>query len=215
MSNNACLYNLAAPEAVVGGFVQLRREPVRGALVAEVPDRLPLPWLFAFTADDLRLVDARYQAGPAAWDRRPLWVAVASVASALDHFLRQREALIRLVGDRRIAQAYLELACDGFSALPLPYVALDPLEVVDLQDAQAPSPVLPRALGPGPAAAAQRLRLSGFRRGVTPYAAQALYGSPPEALTHRWRLENAVAMDPGFLPRSQWRPTDYQPPPDH
>ena len=92
-------------------------------------------------------------------------------------------------------------------------MALDPLEVVDLNDTEEPSRSVQRALWADAAAARFRVTLSGFVPGVIPYAAEALYATSPDNLTSKARLQNAVAVDPGFLPSSRWRASDFKPPP--
>jgi hypothetical protein len=213
MSNTAYLYNLASPAVVINGAAQGTRQSVKGMVVAETPNCVPLPWLLAFTPADIRPVDALYRTGPVQWSTRRVLVPVASVASALDTFLRRRAELTRLIGDGRIAEGFIRLTCDGLAALPLPYVALDPLEVVDLNDTEEPSRSVQRALGAAAAAARFRVTLSGFVPGVVPYAADTLYAMSPDKLTNKARLQNAVAVDPSFLPSSQWRASDLEPPP--
>lgn len=213
MSNTAYLYNLDAPAVVINGAVQGRQRAIKGLVVAEAADRVPLTWLMAFAPTDLQLTQARYRTGPTTWHARPVLAPVASVGAALDGFLHRRDELARLVGDARIVEGFVRITCDALSALPLAYLALDPLEVVDLNDPDEPSRALQRALGQGPGSTQARLALAGFARGVLPYPVEALYARAPDKLTQTGRQQNAAALDPAFLPRDQWKMIDIAPPP--
>jgi len=210
MSNTTYLYNVAAPVVVVAGRVQGTTESVEGMAVAEAPHRVPLPWLLAFLPAHLRRVNVTYQTGPAQWSSRRAIVPVSSVNDALHTFLAHRSALTALVKDDQLVDGFARLMVDGLTSLPLPYLALDPFEVADLNDPEMPSRSVERALGSDTASAAARLALSGFVPGVRPYAAAVLYQSPSE-LKDSARAQNAVALDPGFLPSSQWAKQTFGP----
>jgi hypothetical protein len=213
MSNATYLYNIARPAVIIAGRLQGASESVEGTVVVEAPNRVPLPWLFAFLPAHLRPVEVTYQTGPSDWSSRRAILPVASVNDVVHAFMARRPAMTDLVKDDHLADGFIRLMIDGLSALPLPYIGLDPFEVADLNDHEEPSRSVERALGTDAESAAARLALSGFVPGVVPYSADSLFHASPDDLSDAARTQNAVALDPGFLPREQWTTRSFGPPP--
>jgi hypothetical protein len=203
MSNNTYAYNIQSPVAIVGSHVQGHPQAIDSIRIVEAPHRVPLPWLLSFRASDLRPVEVHYRTGPTAWASRKALAPVVSVNDALHTFLSRAREIVELVGDEATAKGFIQLFTDGLSSLMWPYIALDAFEVVDLNDPAEPSRAMLIACGASVQAKKQRLSLSGYTPGVKPYASDAIYTQPPSALPDKVKLENAVALDPLFLPLAQ------------
>ena len=203
MSNTTYIYNIASPAAILASHVQGQLSAIDSVQVVEAPNRVPLPWLLAFSPKDFRPVEARYRIGPSEWASRKAVGAVASVNDALNSFLSRSSEIVELVSDKEIAQGFVQLMLDGLSSLPLPYIALDSFEVVDLNDADVPSRAVLLACGAADGSKEHRLSLSGFTFGIDPYPSDAIYSKSSADLPDEVRRENAVALDPLFLPNQQ------------
>ena len=107
MSNTTYIYNIASPAAILASHVQGQLSAIDSVQVVEAPNRVPLPWLLAFSPKDFRPVEARYRIGPSEWASRKAVGAVVSVNDALNSFLSRSSEIVELVSDKEIAQGFV------------------------------------------------------------------------------------------------------------
>lgn len=137
MANRAYLYNT---ENLVRNPYHVReRDPGVGRFVevAEQARWLPIPWMLAFRPEDahpFKHVWVEDEEDPSS-ERKPFagFVLSAPLARVLENLRASLPVMEKVVGDPRLARAYLDDAVRAFSTLELPYVLLDAEEVVDGQ----------------------------------------------------------------------------------
>ncbi|RZL30279.1 MAG: hypothetical protein EOP35_24095 [Rubrivivax sp.] len=206
MSHVAQLLNTDAAVAVIQGAVaDGQPAETRYVVVAEAVNRLPIPWLCLFRGAPLVNTRSTYRTGPATFDTLALKVPVLGVEAAVARLEQARQLFSELAGGDAIGDGYWRLAIDGLQKLPFPFLTLDPVDVLQMNDAVEGAATLTSCLtDDGPATQAALKALSNFEDGFSPYTVQQLYGAPEE-LDHEARLSNAAALDAAFLPREQWQ----------
>ncbi|NHZ91684.1 hypothetical protein F2P45_22135 [Massilia sp. CCM 8733] len=201
MPNRSVLLNTSVLTSNPFALARDRHKPGNSyAEVAESNFSIPIPWFFCFKPEDFHLVTVQYDDdeadGDYAEDEAPFVIALpcTSVAQALDNMARAFWHFEAIAGDKVIGKAYWQKAMDSLAALPLPFLAMNPLEFMWLGKPLEYAALIKEAFGGGPTAMAQIKHLSCYKDGVVPY--------PPEMLTReKWgdeRLANAVALDGGF-----------------
>ncbi|WP_269629840.1 hypothetical protein [Pelomonas sp. BJYL3] len=200
MANRACLINADMP----GVPPQLHppgagSEPSQALRVAEAANRLPLPWLLCFRPEDLLPAVVRLQNGPEQFSTVALNLPCTSVAAARERLQQALPIYVALTGDAALAKSYWRRACEGLNDLPHPWLTMDPIEVLCLNDFDEDARTLAESLG-GDASALPDLKwLSGYDDGFAPYGAAAYFDGDPGALDHVARLGNSAALDPGYV----------------
>lgn len=201
MANRAALLNTDLPSSDI---VQLLDPSGEGGpqvfCVAESANRLPVPWLACFRSEDLRPVSVPVQSFSGETQALSLQLPCTTVAMAQQRLQESLPLFTALVGDTALAEGYWRRACDGLARLPLPYLTLDPIEVLLLNDVEEEAEGLVQVLEGGAGALPWLQRLSFFEPGFAPYSAEAYYGEAAEELDHMARLGNSAALDPGYIP---------------
>ncbi len=200
MANRACLINADMP----GVPPQLHppgagSEPSQALRVAEAANRLPLPWLLCFRPEDLLPAVVRLRSGPEQFSTVALKLPCTSVAAARERLQQALPIYAALTGDAALAESYWRRACEGLNDLPHPWLTMDPIEVLCLNDFDEDARTLAQSLG-GDASALPGLKwLSGYDDGFAPYGAATYFDGDPGALDHVARLGNSAALDPGYV----------------
>lgn len=205
MSNRAALLNT---EILTSDPQELERARLtRGASYAEIGEasnRIPVPWLACFRTPDLRPVEYKRAIGPAQYEVLHLALPCTSVAAARENLAASLSLYVAIVGDAHVAEAYWKYALAGLADLPLPYLTMNPVEVLALNDPSDEAAALAGSLGGTPAATALVKRMAFIEDGHAPYPFDAFFGGPPGALTHQARIGNSAALDPGISDPRYW-----------
>jgi uncharacterized membrane protein YhaH (DUF805 family) len=195
MSNRAYLYNTSVATSDPALLRQKLSEP--GFDFAEVACgvyMLPIPWLCCFRLSDLQ--GFKYQMG----DDEDVSVVdialpVVSVQQALTNLRATLPLFISIAGDEKLGKAYWQEAVHFLESLPLPYLTIDPIEVMFMVEPDEFAQQLHDALT-GDASAVQSLKeLSGYIDGALPYPPDVLYAVPTNL--NESRRVNTVALDIG------------------
>lgn len=199
MSNRALLLNT---EILTSDPQELERARLaRGASyveIGEAANRIPVPWLACFRTHDLRFVELKRATGPSQYELLSLSLPCTSVAAARENLSASLPLYVAIVGDARIAEAYWKYALAGLAELPLPYLTMDPVEVLELNDPSDEATVLATCLSGTPEAIPLVKRLAFIDDGYAPYTFDEFFDGPPEALNHVARVGNSAALDPGY-----------------
>jgi hypothetical protein len=199
MSNNFYVYNVDSPAAVIGGDVQESLESVRAVQIVEAPYRIPLSWLFAIDIQHLCLIKVKYlDASSQHLSIFHVLAPVLSVEEAISIFLSRHDLFLQTLNDLEIAEGYFQYMLHELRSLDLPYLAMDPHEIIESEDEKKPSDELSDALKQSDLEL--QMSLCGFTKGVLPYSVSDLYKKRPEELPDSVRMENAVSVDPNFIP---------------
>lgn len=193
MANRAYLINTTAPVHSRTELTSQRGQPghVFG-IVAEGANRLPIPWFLFFRPSDLP------QVPPEQAVMSMPCVAVDRAVANLEHAM---PTLTAITGDADVARSYGALALTMLRRLPLPYIAMDPVEVFMLSSEP------PAAMGArfaaalvGDSSAIPHLKaMSEYKEGVAAYPIDILY-AVPGGLRNEARAWNASVLDGGFQP---------------
>lgn len=193
MANRAYLINCSAPVRNRAELGSLRTQPGQVfGIVAEGANRLPIPWFLCFRPGDLPAV---------APDQVAMHMPCVEREQAVRNLEQALPTLAAITGDAGIAQAYGSLALAMLRRLPLPYVALDPVEVFMLSS-EPPVKTGERfaAALAGDASAVPHLKaMAGYRDGAAAYPLEILY-SVPGGQRNEDRAWNASVLDGGFQP---------------
>jgi hypothetical protein len=199
MSNRAALLNT---EILTSDPQELERARLtRGASYVEIgqaANRIPVPWLGCFRTPDLRPVELKLATGPSQYEELSLSLPCTSVAAARENLSASLPLYVTIVGDARIAEAYWKYALAGLADLPFPYLTMNPVEVLQLNDPSDEATVLANCLSGTPEAIPLIRRLAFIDDGYAPYTFDEFFRGPPEALNHEARIGNSAALDPGY-----------------
>lgn len=217
MANRAYLINSSSLTSDPAELEHLREQPghVDGE-VAESANRLLIPWFLCFRRADLR---------PVRCDFMPLELPCTSVEQAVRNLEQSLPVFEAIAGDPALARSYWELSCALLRRLPLPYLTMDPIEVLAM-GSEPPLGIARQLVGAlsGDLSAVPWLKaLVGYEEGAAPYPLEILY-TVPGGEKKDSRIWNASVLDGGFQPNFefvQWRkgadtaqPAAPPPPPD-
>lgn len=166
--------------------------------VAEASYRIPIPWLCCFRKEDMRPVTVPVQNWETgAETSEVVALPCTTVKQALLNLTRAAPLFESIAGDARIGRAYWLDAVAGLRGLPLPYLTMDPIEVMYMDDPADYERSLVAALGSEESCIPHLKELSGYDDRALPYG--------PDVLTvvasgkhHRGRLDSAVALHGGI-----------------
>lgn len=197
MSNTGSLINSSSLVSGRAALEGLREQPghVDGE-VASCSNRLLIPWLLCFRRSDLR---------PLQSDFIGLQLPCTTVAQAVCSLEQSLPVFEAITGDSVLARAYWTLACALLRRLPLPYLTMDPTEILQLSSAR-PETLAETFVGAlsGDLAAIPHLKsLTRYDDSVPPYPLDVLY-SIPSGDKDEARLWNASVLDGGFQPSLQF-----------
>lgn|GEM_PF-2130429 len=200
VSNRAELINTETPAIIVAGRQCLSgQDGVRYIVVAEAANRIPVPWMCCFHQNDLRTVTAAYQTGPAEFETLTLSVPFTTTENASKNVRVSLSVFEEIAEDAEIAEQYWRLALEALDTLKFPFLTIDPLEVLLMNDPAEEAAAFSRCFDADTQARTFMKQLAFIEEGHVPYSAQQLYSSLPDELSHHARLANAAALDFGLV----------------
>ncbi|MBV8633451.1 MAG: hypothetical protein JO002_03085 [Burkholderiaceae bacterium] len=158
--------------------------------------RIPVPWLLCFRVEDLCAVDVKIESSDD--DQEATCVTqtqlpCTTVEQALLNIEQALSLFERIAGNQMLGRGYWQLALDTLRTYPLPYLAMNPLEVMFMADLEGCQAEIKAALG-GDIDCLKSL--SGYVDGVAPYPVDVLYQVAGPNLDQS-RIDCAVALDIG------------------
>ncbi len=161
--------------------------------VAEAAYRIPVPWLLCFRPEDIRPVSVPLE------DERTQEVGLpcTSVKQALGKMERSLSIFESIAGNSKIAQMFWQNAMFYLQALPLPYLTLNPIEVMFMMDPLPYAQLMRIAMSGDSAATDALIDLSCYEKGIQPFAPDVLYAIAGGDRRDP-RNENCVALDIGY-----------------
>jgi len=197
LANRGYLINSSTRTSDPAELERLREHPghVDGD-IAESANRLLIPWFLCFRKPDLR---------PVHCDFVQLQLPCTTVEQAVRNLEQSLPVFEAIARDLALARPYWELSCTLLRRLPLPYLTMDPIEVLQLGRA-APEVLAAHIVGAlsGDFAAIPHLKfLSGYDDSAPPYPLEVLY-SVPAGNKDRRRVWNASVLDGGFQPNFKY-----------
>jgi hypothetical protein len=193
MANRALFLNtkLASsdPDALHTGLTTAGNDYVE---VAEAAYRIPVPWLCCFRQENLKPIKVRLSARSL-----DLQLPFCTRIAAIQNLERALPIFEHITGEQALARKFWHHAYRRVQEFPLPYVTIDPIEVMLMTDPEGDMRRLSAALS-GTAEAITHLKyLSGYEDGILPYAPDILYAvSGPKPLEAR--TTNTLALDIGL-----------------
>lgn len=171
------------------------------AEIAALSYRVSLPWLCCFRGAQLTEVHVQLEYwweknGP---DELVVYLPCIDVTTARNNLSASLEIFQEMAGDAVVGEDYWQRACNGLAELPLPYLAMDPIEVLlmgEISDvADRFSACFKSQLPP-----LELLKYwSGYHDGYLPFSAEDFYSKPLAELNHAARLDSSRALDTGYL----------------
>jgi hypothetical protein len=171
------------------------------AEIAEVSYRVSLPWLCCFRGAHLTevRVPLEYWGEKNGPDELVIELPCIDVGTALRNLQDSLETFQQMAGDPAVGRAYWLRACDGLDGLPLPYLAMNPIEVLLMGELDGVATKF-SACFRSQAPALDLLKYwSGFHDGFQPFSAEDFYSKSPTELDHVARLNSSRALDAGYL----------------
>lgn len=199
MANRALLLNTSVLTSNPFSLARDADQPGNSyAEVAEAVYAIPVPWFFCFTEDDIQMVTVEFDEDEDE-DEEAIEVGLpcTTVAKAIDNLAQALPHFEAIAGDQALGKAYWQSAMDALKALPLPYLTMNPLEVMFMGDPLDYADEMAQAFAGDAAAIAQIKNLAGYTDGIAPYQPEvaAAGGAPGMDET---RLANSVALHGGF-----------------
>jgi hypothetical protein len=164
--------------------------------VAEAAYKIPIPWLCCFTKEDIRIVKVPPEIGEESGKIVEVGLPCTTITQALENLTRALPLFEDIAGNAKIGRAYWLNAISCLQALPLPYLTMNPLEVLFMEKPIDYARKIVAALSGDQNAIPFLKELSCYDDSAAPY--------PPDVLTvvpgpnhHPVRIGNAVALDCG------------------
>ncbi|MGE5491496.1 MAG: hypothetical protein ACM31P_09460 [Actinomycetota bacterium] len=171
------------------------------AEIAEVSYRVPLPWFCCFRGAQLTEVHVplEYWGQENGPDELTVHLPCIDVATAWHNLQASLETFQEMAGDTALGEGYWQRACEGLAELPLPYLAMNPIEVLLMgyiaEAADKFSACFKSQLPP-----MELLKFwAGYHEGFQPFSAEDFYSRSPAELDHAARLDSSRALDAGYL----------------
>ena len=200
MANRGYLLNTSVLTSDFYELARRRNEPgVQCEEVAESAYRIPIPWSCCFQPEDLRMVTMEYDED----DGKPpegcpaqIALPCTTVVKAIENLKQALPVFVQLAGNERYGREYWQDALDTLEALTLPYLTMNPVEVIFTSDPMADAKALAESLGGRPEAVPAMIQLSGYVEGEPTYPIDILYNIPGPNL-HEPSNDNSVALNLG------------------
>ncbi|MET3130307.1 TPR repeat protein [Oxalobacteraceae bacterium GrIS 1.11] len=201
MANRSYLLNTrilsSDPAALV---TALRQDGMNFLEVAQASYRIPFPWLCCFRHSDLRAVRLIDHGD----DGQPQVREILLPSTSLEHALRNLRAALplfeKLLGDAALAREYWSAAVDELRRMPLPFLMLDPCELLNIPGGEQSAPLLAAALAGDDSALPYMVALAGFGDTCAPYGLaefRAGLGQREGDADYAERKRNTLALDFG------------------
>ncbi len=171
------------------------------AEIAEVSNRISLPWICCFRGAELTEVHVplEYWEGRTGPDELIVGLPCIDVATAQKNMQASLGIFQQMAGDDTVGRGYWVRACEGLEELPLPYLAMNPIEVLFLWDIAEVPDLFAACFKPQPPSLETLKSWSGFHDGFAPFNAEDFYSRPLAELDHVARLDSSRALDAGYL----------------
>ena len=179
--------------------------------IAEGANRIPVPWLCCFTQADLLPCTVPYTTLAGKESAVDLLIPCTTAALAVKNLAESLSLFERVVGDKTIAFGYWQDAVGKLQNLPLPYLTMDPVEVLFLNDPAAEAEVLEKALGRTDDAVPFLRRLSSFDENHMPYTLEEFI-SADATMDHQARIDSSAALFGSFSEPKYWLWSRRNPP---
>ena len=193
MANCARLLNTNTPISDLGTLLDDDGRAANVYLETIGPNyRLPIPWLCCFRPDDMKPVVVQLED----WDGNVEHVTVnlpgTTVENAIGNLAQSLPLIEKIVGDPSLARPYWDDAMAYLRSLPLPYLTLDPLEIITMTRPATDADELIDALGGDDAAIPHLKDNAVWNEGCLPYPLDVLL-APPSGYDEQ-RMENAASL---------------------
>jgi hypothetical protein len=160
--------------------------------------KIPIPWFLCFLPEDMRKVKVQFDADEDGEDNSvEVELPCTSVAQAIQNLEQSRPVFHTIVGDAKLADMFWQNSLNYLKGLPLPYLCLDPIEVMFMGEPEPYVESMQAALKRDQASIAHLTDLSCYEEGVLPYPLDVLYAVPSDQRDET-RLQNCVALDIGY-----------------
>ncbi|WP_167239724.1 hypothetical protein [Massilia genomosp. 1] len=199
MSNRAVLLNTSVLTSNPFALARDLDKPGNSyAEVAEASYAIPIPWFFCFKADDLQMVTVELDEDEDE-DEEAIEVGLpcTTVAEAIENMSQALPHFEAIAGDPALGKAYWQNAMVALNALPLPYLTMNPLEIMFMGDPLDYAEEMAQAFEGDAAAIAQIKNLAGYTDGIAPYTPDVAEGRRGAGLDDV-RLANSVALHGSF-----------------
>ena len=189
MANTAYLLNTVSPASTL-----LQGEAGPANLWTTGPVyKIPVPWLCCFRPEDLHPVVVPLEDGDGNAVATTIRLPRTTVAQAVKNLEQALPLFEQITGEKSIAHEYWRAAVADVRALPLPWLALDPIEIVAMFDLEGSLDDLALALAGDSSALPYLKDFAGYEDGALPYPHEAL--TQDRGLVDEDRTGNAVALD--------------------
>ncbi|MFZ6770699.1 hypothetical protein ACO0LM_26890 [Undibacterium sp. Di26W] len=170
--------------------------------VAEAVYKIPVPWLLCFRREDFLPVTVQFDEdeegdAPAGVE---VFFPVTSVEKALENMTQSLPIFEAIAGDAKLGKMFWQNAMITLRGLPLPYLCINPIEVMFMGDHAPYMESMFAAMGRDDIAVRNLMDLSAYEPGVRPYPPDVLYNVATKAddSYDENRLQNCVALDIGY-----------------
>jgi hypothetical protein len=204
LANRGYLINSSALTSDPAELERLREQPGHvDGVVAESSARLLIPWFLCFRQSDLR---------PVRWESTEVQLPCTTVEQATRRLEESLPLFTAIAGSAALARPYWTLACAVVRNLPLRYVALSPIEILDL-GAVTPDTLAASMSGAmsGDLTAVPHLKtLCEYDDKAVAYPLEILYSIPEGVDRHSPRTWNCTLLDFGAVTPEyvHWNKTD-------
>lgn len=189
MANSAYLLNTVSPASTL-----LQGEAEKANLWTTGPGyNIPVPWLCCFRPEDLHPVVIAQEDDDGNAVHTTVHLPRTTVARAVHNLEQALPLFEQITGDSTVAHAYWRAAVADVRALPLPWLALDPIEIVAMFDLEGSLDDLALALAGDTSALPYLKDFAGYEDGVLPYPHDVL--TRGDGLDDENRTGNAIALD--------------------
>jgi hypothetical protein len=168
--------------------------------VAEAAYKIPIPWLLCFRPADIRPVRVPLEdidTGDTDAGGIEVGLPCTSVKQAVENMARALPVFESIVRDSTTAKMFWQNAMTYLQAMPLPYLTMNPTEVMFMSDPHPYAQLMLTALSGDEAAVERMMDLSCYEKGVLPYPPDVLYAVSGDN-GDKVRMQNCVALDIGY-----------------
>lgn len=169
--------------------------------IAEVSNRVSLPWLCCFRGADLTEVHVplEYWEGHSGPKELIVRLPCIEVATAQRNLKASLGMFQEMASDPVVGEGYWLRACEGLEHLELPYLAMNPIDVLLLWDIADVANRFAACFTSRPPSMELLKSWSGYNDGFAPFSAEDFYSRSPAELNHVARLNSSRALDAGYL----------------
>lgn len=173
--------------------------------IADAAYRIPLPWLCCFRGAPLYKVSVPIEPKSVEDQPTPLIIELPciDVATAQQNLRASLHIFQEVAGDAATGEGYWRHACDGLADLPLPYLTLNPIEVLFMSDPVEEALNLATCIRSTSPPISLLNALSKPWDGFVAFSAEDFYSRPMSELDHKARLQSSRALAAAYLDRDR------------